>query len=43
MTKHFHSKHPEQDRGAAKLFTVRIVDRVSPSNLDRYVSEGLKI
>ena len=43
MKKHFHSKHPQQDRDADKLFTVRIVDRVRPSNLDRYISEGLKI
>ena len=38
MTKHFHSKHPEQNRGAERLFVAGIVDRVRPSNLDRYVS-----
>ena len=43
ITKHFSLDHPEVDRNEERLFEMRIIDKTRTSNLERYISEGIKI
>ena len=43
ITKHFSLDHPEVDRNEERLFELRIIDKTRTSNLERYISEGIKI
>ena len=43
IEKHFVKNHPRVDRSLPNLFEVTIIDRSRPTNLARYIADGLLI